>query len=184
MRVIKWSLLLIIPLLLILSNTLGLFYDSEFLSESNLKFGEIEEVIGFFEGGSLEIYSGDELSHMEDVRVLINFGQGLLLVLILLLALVFALEKGNSWLFAAGAILALVVLGLFALFDFSSFFNSFHKLFFPQGNWQFSPGSKLIKDFPLSFFMLAGKKIFIDTLWQSGVVVALGLGSLLLGKKK
>lgn len=180
----RFALILIIPLLLILSNTISLFYNDSFYQKSNLNENETKDIIGFFEGGELGLYDSAELSHMKDVRKLINAGKILLLFLVLSLAIFLAYEKNNYWLLIAGAIMTILILILFLFFNFSNFFTWFHTIFFPQGNWQFDSSSKLINDFQFSFFESAGKKIFVDTLWQSGLVFVLGLGAKIYKNKK
>jgi uncharacterized membrane protein len=54
-------------------------------------------------------------------------------------------------------VLGLVVLGgLAAVFDFSTFFAAFHSLFFAAGTWQFPYDSLLIRLFPERFWTTAG----------------------------
>ncbi|MCL2818774.1 MAG: TIGR01906 family membrane protein [Actinomycetia bacterium] len=47
-----------------------------------------------------------------------------------------------------------IFVSLFILATFDSLFTSFHKLFFPQGNWQFASDSFLIQIFPEQFWMM------------------------------
>lgn len=50
----------------------------------------------------------------------------------------------------------LAVCGIWAAFDFYGFFEVFHELLFPQGNWTFSADSLLICMYPLEFWVSMG----------------------------
>jgi hypothetical protein len=47
------------------------------------------------------------------------------------------------------------VLSVFILLGFPIFFELFHRVFFPQGNWAFDPNSRLIQTFPLPFWIIS-----------------------------
>lgn len=108
-------------------------------------------------------YTADEASHLVDVRTILS---PLLLtgtfVTILCLYLAFRMKKTGRpavlWRVLAYSlpILGLVFLAALAaaLFDFSSFFIRFHEIFFPQGNWEFSSESLLIRSFPFEFWLM------------------------------
>jgi len=96
-----------------------------------------------------------ERSHMRDVggvvRPLLLLEVGALVVL-LLVGRRLRRERGRRGrLLLAGAAaigVAAVALGLFFALAFDTAFTAFHLVFFPQGNWQFSADSNLIRLFP------------------------------------
>jgi uncharacterized membrane protein len=47
-------------------------------------------------------------------------------------------------------------------------------IFFPQGNWMFSPDSLLITLFPQQFFFDIALRIFIYAMFQSAVFFGIG----------
>jgi hypothetical protein len=65
---------------------------------------------------------------------------------------------------------AIIICTLFGLLIFPFFFELFHRLFFPQGNYSFPDNSLLIQSFPISFwglnffFLQAG--VFTLLQWQ------------------
>ena len=64
--------------------------------------------------------------------------------------------------FQIGASLCLgvpIVLGLIVAVAFDPLFVLFHRVFFPQGNWQFTAYSHLIQVFPESFWIIASVMI-------------------------
>jgi len=63
-------------------------------------------------------------------------------------------------------------LGLFAVTSFDWFFTTFHEIFFPQGNWEFSPYDHMVIMFPHGYWF--------DVAMLVGVVV-IGLGLLVAG---
>ena len=113
-----------------------------------------------------------ERSHMRDVGGVLRA-----LVLVELAALLVAAagwillrhapgERGRALLLAAAGVGALaVVLAAFFGLAFDAAFSAFHAIFFPQGNWQFGPDSKMLRFFPEPFFfelpLVAGVTIVI-----------------------
>lgn len=63
----------------------------------------------------------------------------------------------SSWVCLA----SIIVLGVACLIDFDSFFQTFHAIFFPEGNWTFSAHSLLISMYPSAFWMGMGIVWFI-----------------------
>ncbi len=127
-------------------------------------------------------FTGDEISHMEDVRDLIRnifiiSGAALLLTVLSLLLALFT-GRGHSlkktglvfiW-SSAAALSAFAVLFILGS-NFYSLFDNFHLLFFPQGNYMFSEGSLLITMFPFGFFY----QFFIRLAASSSIVAAVFL---------
>jgi uncharacterized membrane protein len=70
-----------------------------------------------------------------------------------------------------GALLLIVALvGVVALIDFNAVFGAFHRLFFPQGNWQFAAEfSPMLRMLPESLFASA-----------AGIIIGVGAGFALL----
>ena len=91
----------------------------------------------------------NESSHMNDVRNLIMLG---LTIFLSLTPYLIAKKKYNSKSLFKNLIWFDVICVL-CLILFNTFFTLFHKLLFPQGNWQFSYDSALIQTYPQSFFI-------------------------------
>ena len=72
-------------------------------------------------------------------------------------------------------IVAFAFMASWAIVDFSSFFASFHGIFFPQGNWTFSYESLLICMYPSAFWMAMGALWLAGTAIASIIVLAIGL---------
>ena len=155
-------------LLLLLSYKIVLF-------SSNLSEGQ-EDWVDFFDTGDIpEGYTEDEVSHMQDVRSVMQFVNntffGLLLVVTLILTHYKKRKDEIRKLIRYGGVSTLAFSGVFLLFSWISFsflFEYFHKIFFPQGNWQFSFDSLLIQTFPLDFFISISTKIL-------GLTILLGI---------
>ena len=149
-------------------------------------------------------FTPDETSHMHDVRLLFNLFRFLSLLFLLLISvyvfLFFKINKTgkksvfNNKLFVVelrfflkkiklSLFLSLgffVLLLFFVFVDFTSSFDVFHRVFFPQGNWIFPFDSLLITLFPLSFFIGISKKIFLFSV----LVIVLLLGFVWFFEKK
>jgi integral membrane protein (TIGR01906 family) len=142
-----------------------------------------------FDDGS-ELYNERELSHMEDVK---NVVQGALrtwyisLALLLTLALIAyrfewrdtffnGLRRGGWWMIGLAIAIASIV-GVGILIDpnvFWEFFSAFHSLFFEGDSWLFYFSDTLIRLFPIRFWQdafLAAAAIALG----GGLALALGL---------
>ncbi len=124
-------------------------------------------LLGFFAGADkLDYFSDFEKSHLNDVRnvIWIVFGIYFVLILLIILFLLCMLKKlikkhaklmaiklilKKSAFFTSGLIILLSVVFI----SFNYFFDLFHKIFFPMGNWMFPANSLLITLFPEIFFI-------------------------------
>ena len=103
-----------------------------------------------------------ELCHLSDVRILLGRSLMLAYVLILISAMILVLTRNtqfarHSLLVAGIACIALpLIMGLFIFFFFEPTFVLFHEIFFPQGNWTFSPNTLLISTLPTRYWQTAG----------------------------
>ncbi len=134
-------------------------------SEPSINYLVNEEDISFlsalrFENGD-PIYNQRELSHMEDVKIVVRgmryalAGTGL----ILLTSTIYLSRKRNqktvlrAFYFGAWALIGLIgVIILFVLVSFNQLFTWFHQLFFTSGTWTFYTSDTLIRLFPMRFW--------------------------------
>lgn len=122
----------------------------------------------YFNGGEMPTgYSGNAVSHMQDVDRVMMFMEyvfyGLLLIGTLLLTYYKRNRKEVRRLLKYSGIttvVTVVLLGLVSFLWFDIVFESFHAIFFPQGNWMFPMDSLLIQTFPPKFFVTMTMKIF------------------------
>lgn len=147
-------------------------------------------------------YTAAERSHMQDVKNIFRGGNAMFLILLILMIFLFSLfyvsqkriekewsGKEEIWKILRGFGIVMVgfvvVILLSLLLAFNTSFTIFHKIFFPQGNWQFPEGSILIQVFPLEFFMKMSFFIFFQALiWgMIFILVSLSLKKLSLTKK-
>ena len=129
-----------------------------------------DNVFQFLDGNEKlnQNYTATEISHLEDVVRVMNganifwYASG---TIILILSFYFwkdkeqlqkALRYGGM---ATVAFIAVILMAI--LVGFEEVFTLFHLLFFPQGNWQFAADSLLIQTFPLDFFIMMGRRIFM-----------------------
>ena len=132
------------------------------------------DVFHFLSGGaSLTGFTPAELSHLDDVKTVMNGAAGIFFVLTLLtLFILFHVPDKKSFLFAALAVFLMdFLLLLLALFHFDQLFSSFHSLFFASETWIFPSDSLLIQLFPLSFFIATTKRILIGSLFSALVLL-------------
>jgi integral membrane protein (TIGR01906 family) len=125
-----------------------------------------------FEDG-MPLYGAKELSHMEDVKVVMRAALRVHTALSVALAaavIALAWKRESRWdlrrglaaggIFTMSLIFALVVL-IFINWDF--FFDGFHGVFFEGDSWQFSNSDTLIRLFPEQFWFDAALSIGVFT---------------------
>lgn len=110
-------------------------------------------------GSSDDIYfTKDEVSHLNDVSRLfrpISMGLNIMAVIawsVLFLAVYKKTPLSKSFHVASRILAGLLILSIVCVLAFSSFFETFHRVLFPQGNWAFPNDSLLITLFPESFW--------------------------------
>lgn len=123
-------------------------------------------------------FDPDEIAHMDDVRAVVRGA----LVLWLAALIVFAASCGALYsrlglasvqeVFRRGAaatVVAVAVVGIFALVSFDTFFRGFHDLLFEPGSWEFPSGSTLISLYPTRFWVTATALLVILTFVQAAL---------------
>jgi len=125
----------------------------------------------FFGPGTFSAFGPDEAAHMRDVRVVFWGFMVLAVASVGLISWQIARHPRDPLVWRSisrggiALVVALVVLGVFALVAFDTVFTLFHEIFFPGGNWAFSPNSLLIQLYPYAFWELS-----------SGALGVLGIG--------
>lgn len=181
------------------------FYRQKFLEynvDKNLSESLHPKVMDFIAGKSGKLpddFNEREKGHLEDVRNVVRISRILLYSLIILLVLFLAvsflnLKQKNLIINFIGKILVfggfltiVIAAALFLLinYDFSSAFESFHRMFFQPGTYMFDPANeKLVQIYPEQLFMDLGIKISKWAVFASVIVVALGLVLLFRSKRK
>ena len=145
---------------------------------------EQQNVIGFLEDKeTLSIFfTSAEISHLEDVKQVMNGLDFMFYALLLILTLIIVYFERNigkiTTLFRWGVIVTIVSMGVLVFLfyvQFGTAFVIFHNVFFPQGNWTFPSDSLLIQTFPFLFFMSLGRMIVIQSLVWGIVFIAVSL---------
>jgi len=99
-------------------------------------------------------FNEKEKSHMADVKRLIIFEEFLFIALLIWFFILAYKWKINLNQFKRAVLIMLLIalLSLVASLFFNRFFELFHLVFFPQGNWQFPSNSLMIQVYQQSFF--------------------------------
>ena len=133
--------------------------------------------------GSIKFFNETEISHLDDVRILLKKLLTVFYVSIALFAVLTILlveKKSKRFLkniSLSGLISSVILICLFVLLyflgnNFWALFDKFHYVFFPQGNWAFPEGSLIITIFPFGFFYDFFFKLITVSLIIAGVVLA------------
>ncbi len=138
--------------------------------------------------GPISFLTEEEQSHMKDVKVVITslkflYYASLLFLLSLFTSLFFYNKKNfkgklfyqKTFTYSGIAILVLsLVFSILVLLAFPLFWDYFHKILFPQGNWLFSSDSTLIKLFPLGFFQSLAVRVLNLSIFGGIISVTTG----------
>lgn len=133
-------------------------------------------------GQSRPLFNEREVAHMQDVQALVQFFFRMQIVAgaVVLLRLVFGVgldrtgvSVGREMLLSVGLMLiAIAVVGAFAVINFDAFWTLFHQIAFRNGDWQFDPERDyLIMLFPEPFWF-TGTLRFVSLIASQTVVVA------------
>ena len=186
-----------LALLILLMNFIVVVFDKPYYVEQFVKndvYSKVPEaeqvldnVFAFFDGEELssEFFEEKEISHMKDVKRLIDTGSyllyflvGLFIVLMIVLIKIVKRRKVAKYLgfslAADGSIVIVVSLILFLL-NFSNLFTNFHMVFFPQGNWMFPSESMLIRLFPKAFFYDISSRIVRNSVVTAVIMGVVGM---------
>jgi integral membrane protein (TIGR01906 family) len=195
---------LAVPIVLILSNVL-LFMNPSWLAfqysqpdfpkaerfndKDRLYYGS--ESIEYIRGNrtleqfkALGVYQDREISHMVDVRVLVDAVKVFLpIVAILAVIALVALTRRTETvslaprgLFngAATTIVLFIAVGIFAATGFDTFFTLFHRIFFTGDTWLFLYTDSLIQFYPLPFWFATSILLVGLTIGEAIVIGAIG----------
>lgn len=125
----------------------------------------------------------DSISHLADVNAVIQTAMPILggcaLVCLACIAILLVTkqkqELGRMLRCAAvGLLIVFALIGVWAIFDFKSFFSLLHAVFFPQGNWTFPYESLLITMYPQAFWMAMGLLWLVVVILGSIMCIAIG----------
>lgn len=176
---------LALPPALFLTSTF-LVTSSTFYSLTNADAQQNERasnVIGYVNAGqslNSSLLADNEISHLRDVRRLLNGLKITLAVSVVTLALSVsylssrklvarALFYGNLLTYAVTALLSI------SLIFFDSTFEAFHRISFPAGSYLFPPDSLLLQLFTVSFFQKAFAAIVITALFSNTLLTVFAL---------
>jgi integral membrane protein (TIGR01906 family) len=167
-----------------------------FTTQDRLKWGKLSLTWLFNQAGpeflaneklpdGSPLYNEREMSHMMDVKSVIQIAETVWISIIVLLALSLVLTWRTQWRQSIWrsasrggiltiALILLVLLGVAVNFD--QFFAIFHGLFFASGSWLFYESDTLIRLFPLKLWSDGFTFTGILTLTGAILLVFLGRG--------
>ncbi|MFT4246356.1 MAG: TIGR01906 family membrane protein [Micrococcaceae bacterium] len=132
--------------------------------------------------GTTKTFTPNEVSHMVDVKALlsaVSIGAIAFFIIASILGLLLfrghnkgGMRKGlfNGSIFT---IVLMALVGFLARANWSGFFNNFHQLLFPKGNWQFPESTTLIRLFPSQFWVDAGAAAIALTIFFAVILMIL-----------
>ena len=179
--------LIIVPIMLIgfsQSSYQSFYYDDFKINAVDQEF-LTNSVLDYIRGVNVAMvpFSPTEISHLDDVQMLIGIAEMLFIVSVILLLLFIPFiwwYKQNRKLvlqllfIGSGVAFSFVLMvGVISWFRFEKIFVIFHNVLFPQGGWEFASTDLLIMLFPLEVFQFLASRIFITSISLSAVVLLL-----------
>lgn len=199
----KFLMILILPFLIFLFSFSLYAFNLNFYREKFSEYGVYSsipqadalnlKVINFITGKNNDIpneFNSRERQHLMDVRKAIGVSKTIfyfsivLFVSLLIISALILNKKNNiikfvSIVLISGGFLTIALAGTLFLmvhFDFSSAFESFHKLLFDAGTYTFDPSKEIIvRLYPEQIFMDIGSIILRTALILSAVSISLGI---------
>ncbi len=177
----KILLIILVPLIVYLMSFGILIYDSDFYTGLTEEYSSLDasqmnkDMVEYFKTGTgssgFNGFSENELTHLEDVRVVINRLIVLLMILVVLfLVMLRFVENKREVLFYGGVIT--VVIPIIFLLPFDLLFEKMHGLFFASGTWIFSADALLVNLYPVNFFFSFAKSIILGGFCLGLVITA------------
>lgn len=187
-QLLYWFLIILTPIIIILSSVRLLltpaFMDLEyrmpgfpadpygFSTQDRLQWSKISLTyllnnadISFFDQYQLDsdtpLYNDRELSHMDDVKIVVQNGKsiwlGFLVIWVFLVLLFFRKNEISSIIKALATggwatIGLMLLMGITIILSFDFLFTEFHNLFFESGTWTFYYSDTFIRLFPIRFW--------------------------------
>ncbi len=145
--------------------------------------------------GNIKFFNESEISHLDDVRILLKkiFIIFYISIALFVLLTILLIEK-RPWKFLknislSALISSAVLISLFAILyflgnNFWALFDRFHYIFFPQGNWAFPEGSLIITIFPFGFFYDFFFKLIVTSLVTAAILLVLAIVATAVVKNK
>lgn len=174
-----WVLVLLFPIVLSIASTAIVVksgaLQSALLSTHSSDYASAKQIQQLIISGKFEGYTefnDAENKHLLDVQSLIQTFEFILLGIVVAFA---GLAWHNRKDFADsafyGATLSLIFIAIVALFPFEHFFQAFHTILFPQGNYAFPEGSLILQYFPEEYF--AANAFWIGTVWATASIITI-----------
>ena len=198
--------IILLVLIIFSANFFMVFFNRGFYNKEFKKYGQYDELgtmgvqktvdylINYLTSESTEIgtvqelnaFAPEEKTHLEDVRQIIHWVKiiGIASLILLIGAIIrlsrlkdFKLNLKRIFIIGSTSTFAVLVILFVISLNFPSFFEGFHKLLFPQGNYTFPSNYLLIKLFPEAFFNDYAREMFFHTLIMSLIFFFLGSSS-------
>jgi hypothetical protein len=170
--------IILIPIILILGSARLVVFDmplhEELLSKSNVPFQNYTEINkavfdylqGYKDTVETSVFTDKEKDHLRDVKTLINVLSIVLYLSIIGLIVIFYYNRHSiSKILFYGGLITLGILLLMFLVSYFSFdfaFATFHKIFFPQGNYIFR--TNLPQLYNYAYYTMISFRIFLMSL--------------------
>ncbi|MBM3706694.1 MAG: DUF1461 domain-containing protein, partial [Actinobacteria bacterium] len=174
--------------------------DVKILTESVFEFFRSNKPFESFQLKSgIDYFNENEISHLNDVRILLNrimlafyISAGLFIIVLIFLAdkkyLFFLRNIAVIFVISTSAMLFFLISLYILGNNFSGLFKNFHLVFFPQGNWAFPEDALIINIFPFGFFYdfffrLLSSSFFVSLFLLAFSVPVLVISNKLISKK-
>lgn len=185
MRFLGILLLILIPIIIYLFSFGFFVYNEQFYTDLTERYSSVPEkaremnpdVIDYFKTGNIPAsfseFSEKELSHLDDVRVIIHYLIIFLMALIVIFTILICYLGDKRKIFLYGGIITMIIPLLFVALPFDFLFTQMHNVFFAEGTWVFEGNALLVNLYPIDFFLDFAKNIFITGFCLGAVITFL-----------
>jgi len=169
---IKYFLIFLIPFLIILLNFQFIIFNNNSNTEIN------ENILNYFQNKEeLKFdFTEEESIHLKDVKSLIFKLNIILIILTILTILILILNKEpiSKQLIISGSITIAITL-ILSIINYQILFTTFHKLLFTNNYWLLPRETLLIQTYPSEFFINISKRLALNIILTSIILVIIGI---------
>ncbi|MEM4263994.1 MAG: DUF1461 domain-containing protein [Candidatus Woesearchaeota archaeon] len=173
MKPLSILLIILIPIIIYLISFGFFVYNEQFYTQLTDEYSSVPEkaremnpdMIDYFKTGNIPAsfseFSEKEKSHLNDVRIVINYLLILLMILIASFIVLIRYAEAKRKIFLYGGIITIIIPLLFISFPFDFLFTQMHNIFFVEGTWVFEGTDLIVNLYPFEFFFSFAKHIFL-----------------------
>jgi integral membrane protein (TIGR01906 family) len=171
---VKNFLLILIPLFILLFNLQFLIFNYNYSFENKTINDNLLDYLNSKEELKFN-YTEREIIHLHDVKNLVNILRIMIYILLLMIIILFITNKNFSYMLIISGLITIGIILIILLFNFNLLFVKFHELLFTNDYWLLPENSLLINTYPIEFFMGFFKRLILNIIITSSILIGIGI---------